>query len=619
MFSAPQRLIATACLSSVVVLAPVQVQFAVAQTQFTDIDTSWAQPFINTLAQKNIISGFPDGSFRPDQPVTRAQFAAIVRQAFNTSATRPSRPFTDVQSGYWAAPAIDHAYSTEFLSGYADGTFQPDQNIPKVQALVAIASGLKIQPVGSVDSTLLRYYDAAQIPNYAKPGVAAATQRNIAVNYPNVAAFNPNQQATRADIAAYIYQALVSQGRLAPIGSNFPAHQYIVQGGSLPATPTESGTGTLAVGTTLPVELEGAEPGANLVMTVGENVETTFVVAEDVVNPSQQVVIPKGSKIVGRFQPFEVDKTLGTQFTASKLVIGNTPYTLNASSIPIPARKKSSLSVADLTGSITTLAASAALDSAISGKVRVGALVPGIIQTGQTVGKQVLGKSDTSDEVILVEPDLMGLKLNADFEFLPGATTAYVDPSSTNLYQVDSGTKVNLAAQTDNAKYVMVPGETIAVELKTARSIYNQQNQVLVPEGSLVRGQIVPMTINGQEGAQFVANEIVVGTQTYPITAVSDGIAPSSLQSLSPTDFQGNVIASPEASQSLRGVSTSDQEETSTGGDFLGLRNLIGGGRSNQKVIVFNPTSLQMEFQAPLSLDNLNDLNNPNTQNTSNN
>jgi len=586
---------------STVMAVPACLSAAVAQSQFTDVNSNWAQPFIDTLAQKNIISGFPDASFRPDQPVTRAQFAAIVRQAFSSAAaSRPSRPFNDVQSGYWASPAIDYAYSTGFLSGYTDGSFQPDLAIPKVQALVAISSGLNIQPVGSTDSTLLRYYDAAQIPNYAKPGVAAATQRNIPVNYPKAAMLNPNQSATRADIAAFIYQSLVSQGRLAPIGANFPASQYIVQGGSLPATPSESGTGTLTVGAGIPVELSGAEPGANLVMTVGENVETTFIVAEDVVNTSQQVVIPEGSKIVGRFQPFEVNKTLGTQFTASKLMIGNTSYTLNASSVPIAARKKSSLSVADLTGSISTLAASAALDAAISGKVRVGSLVPGVIQTGQTIGKQIVGKSDTSNEVILVEPDQLALKLNADFEFLPGSTTALAGPS-TNLYQVDSGTTVDLAAQTDNARYVMLPGETVPIELQTARSIYNSQNQVLVPEGSLIKGQIVPMTINGQEGVQFVANEIVIGTQTYPITAASAGVSSSSLQSLSPTDFQGNVIASPEASQSLRDVSNAEEE--SSGSDFLGLGNLLGGSRSSQKVILFNPTSLQLEFRAPLSLN----------------
>ena len=237
---------------------------------------------------------------------------------------------------------------------------------------------------------------------------------------------------------------------------------------------------------------------------------------------------------------------------------------------------------------------------ACSTDVRDVAQVNHLIQT--TLDE--FGQIDTSDEVILVEPDLMGLKLNADFEFLPGSTTAFVDPNSANLYQVDSGTKVDLAAQTDNARYVMVPGETVPVELKTGRSIYNRQNEVLVPEGSLIRGQIVPMAVNGKEGAQFVANEIVIGTQTYPITAASAGISPSSLQSLSPADFQGNVIASPEASQSLRGVSSTGGEQQS--GGLLGLGSLIGGSGSGKKVILFNPTSVQMEFRAPLSLNNFN-------------
>ena len=612
MLSVPRRATVFAGLTSVVAIATLQSQPVVAQSQsqFSDINSSWARPFIETLAQKNIISGFPDGTFRPDQSVTRAEFAAIVQKAFTQTATQPSRSFQDVSSGFWAAPAVDYASSTGFLSGYTNGTFQPSQGIPKVQALVAIASGLNLQPEGSVDSALLRYYDASQIPNYARPGIAAATQRNIPVNYPDVGGLNPNQTATRADISAFIHQALVSQGKLAPIGTDFPAARYIVQGGSLAANSSaQTGTGTLPFGSQIPVVLEGAESGANLVMTVGENVESSFLVAEDVVNESQQVVIPKGSKITGRFQPFQVDKTTGTQFTASKLTVGNTPYTINATSVPIPARKKSSIDPSDLVGSVSTLAAGALVDQAITGEISPGALVPGAIQTGQELGKTVLGGgSKTSDKVILVEPDNLGLTLNAEFAFLPGATTAFVDPS-VNRYQVDTGTQVLLSSQSDNARYIMLPGETVPVELKTARPIYNDQNEVLVPEGSLVRGDVTPVVINGEQGAQFVAKDIVIGTQTYKVSAASGGLNPVSVKALNAADFQGNVIATSEASGVLRGVgSSSSSSSSSGGGSLLGIGNLLssGGSKSGKDVIVFNPAISQLTFAAPLDLEELN-------------
>lgn len=83
-------------------IAPVVAQ---AQTaNFADVPANyWARDYISALAELNIINGFPDGSFRPDEPVTRAQFAAILRQASLKSEIAPGEPFADVESSYWAA------------------------------------------------------------------------------------------------------------------------------------------------------------------------------------------------------------------------------------------------------------------------------------------------------------------------------------------------------------------------------------------------------------------------------------------------------------------------------------------------------------------------------------
>ncbi len=201
----------------------------------------WARPFIQVLAQNNVISGFPDGSFRPNQAVTRAEFAALIQKAFNNqNRVRQLSPggFSDVPAGYWAASAIQQAYETGFLAGYPGNVFLPNQQIPKVQAIVALTNGLGLS--GGDTSTLSTYYnDASAIPEYAAGSVAAATQGNLVVNYPDVKQLNPQQPLTRAEAAALLYQALARQGRLQPIASNLPASQYIVAG-----TPGGTQTGT---------------------------------------------------------------------------------------------------------------------------------------------------------------------------------------------------------------------------------------------------------------------------------------------------------------------------------------------------------------------------------------
>ncbi|MGB8700206.1 MAG: S-layer homology domain-containing protein, partial [Thermosynechococcaceae cyanobacterium] len=201
-----------------------------AQTaSLSDVDQNyWARPFIERLAKEEIIAGFPDGTFKPNQPVTRSQFAAIVRNAFNKGAVRNSRTFSDVAAKYWAASAIDKAYITGFLSGYPDGTFKPEQQIPKVQALVSLASGLQLDAPNDLNKTLEVFRDTSEIPDYARKGVGSATQKILVVNYPNVAFLNPNDVATRADIAAFVYQALVNQGKMSALPSTSKAVAYIV-------------------------------------------------------------------------------------------------------------------------------------------------------------------------------------------------------------------------------------------------------------------------------------------------------------------------------------------------------------------------------------------------------
>lgn len=187
---------------------------------FKDVTAdNWAKAYIEALASRNIIAGFPDGTFKPNEPVTRAQFAAIITKAFNPPAKKEAITFTDVQSNFWAFQVIQASARGGFISGYPDRTFKPQQQIQRVQVLVSLANGLGLTAANS--NAISFYSDAAKIPSYATSPVAAATVRGLVVNYPTVKQLNPTREATRAEVAAFVYQALLNANAVPAIPSPY--------------------------------------------------------------------------------------------------------------------------------------------------------------------------------------------------------------------------------------------------------------------------------------------------------------------------------------------------------------------------------------------------------------
>lgn len=99
---------------------------------FTDVPKGcWAANYIGYMQQFGIITGYSDGSFRPDAPVTRAEFAAIASRF--EKLTEGSKSFTDVPDTYWAARYINFAATRGWVTGYSDGTFKPENTITRAE------------------------------------------------------------------------------------------------------------------------------------------------------------------------------------------------------------------------------------------------------------------------------------------------------------------------------------------------------------------------------------------------------------------------------------------------------------------------------------------------------
>ncbi|MDY7012068.1 MAG: S-layer homology domain-containing protein [Cyanobacteriota bacterium] len=208
-------------------------------SNFPDVTNHWAKDFIQGLRSRNIVSGFPDGSFRPNKNMSRAEYAALLSGAFPLPAIRKyDEEFVDFSPYYWAAGAIKKAYESGFLSGFPQRRFRPLDPITRVQVLVSLVNGLKLDLALESDPKMPPlaeiYEDAATIPNYGREAIAIATQAGLVVNYPDLNNFSPNQAATRAEVSIFIYQALVFLGRIPVLNS-----EYLL---SLPLSLTHRGT-----------------------------------------------------------------------------------------------------------------------------------------------------------------------------------------------------------------------------------------------------------------------------------------------------------------------------------------------------------------------------------------
>lgn len=109
---------------------------------FSDIkESAWYYESVTAMSKAGIINGYTDGTFRPDNPITRAEFVTMIMQ--NKTLTEFDKiPFTDVKSDLWSAKYIYSAYKAKYIDGYEDNTFKPDNPITRAEAVKIINSVL---------------------------------------------------------------------------------------------------------------------------------------------------------------------------------------------------------------------------------------------------------------------------------------------------------------------------------------------------------------------------------------------------------------------------------------------------------------------------------------------
>ncbi len=180
--------------------------YAPAAPTFADVPPAyWAAGAIGSLAAAGAVQGFRDGTFRPDAPVTRAEFVKMLALTLHLPAVAPGEPFADVPTGAWYAPYVSAAVHAGIVRGTSPTTFGPDASLTREQMGVLLARALRLSA-----TVPLPFADAAQVDTWAVAGIGEAVAAGYLTGFPD-GTFRPLAGATRAQAAKVLAAVLAAR------------------------------------------------------------------------------------------------------------------------------------------------------------------------------------------------------------------------------------------------------------------------------------------------------------------------------------------------------------------------------------------------------------------------
>jgi len=185
--------------------APVEIK-PIETVSFNDIDGyEWAKDAIEALATKGIVNGKADGVFAPTDNITREEFAKILSLAYDLYDEDVKCDFADVGEDRWSYKYIAIMYENGIITGYPDGTFKPGSIVTREEMAVMLCRVLvKLSIITEEYETYSSYKDYGEISAFAQNSVRTLSNNNI-LSGDDKGCFNPKNGATRAEVCKMIY------------------------------------------------------------------------------------------------------------------------------------------------------------------------------------------------------------------------------------------------------------------------------------------------------------------------------------------------------------------------------------------------------------------------------
>ena len=313
-------------------LSVIAVAFSItAANAFPDVaDNYWAAPQIKELSEQGVIVGYPDGTFKPDDNVTRAEFASMAIKALGQQNTKVVQPvnFSDITTEYWAYDAIQKAIYFDLVSVPKEGDlFRPYDSVSRAESLSVAVNALTTEQISEQKAKEVLekvYIDTHAIPEWFLIPAGKAEILGMMVIMPSAdkAKVEAERPATRAEVAAILFK-MMEQAKLNPNAKLAEAMRKKTGDGFVIENATVQGSiGTIPAGSIVPVELtkyissQTSEPGD---LFAG-------VAAQNYVTKEKFILVNKGATLKGQL----IDVRPGRWFVRNGvLVLDNSLITTN--------------------------------------------------------------------------------------------------------------------------------------------------------------------------------------------------------------------------------------------------------------------------------------------------
>lgn len=169
----------------------------------SDIAGHWAESVITQWQSKGLIQGYEDGTFKPGNTITRAEFVTLMNNAKGFW-SEGSINFSDVKNGSWFYSAVARAVAAGYVKGYSDGSFKPNNTITRAEAAVMIANAARLS---ANEAGAYRFTDVGSIPAWARGSVGAVVAAGYMTGYPD-GSFDANASISRAEAVSSLNRML---------------------------------------------------------------------------------------------------------------------------------------------------------------------------------------------------------------------------------------------------------------------------------------------------------------------------------------------------------------------------------------------------------------------------
>lgn len=317
-------------LSNILLVAVMIISSTLASYAYSDLDeTHWAYKQIKQLSEQSVVIGYPDGTFKPDENVTRAEFASMAIKALGQENTTVAQPvkFNDIDEEFWAYNAIQKAIYFDLISNpETEGKFRPYDSVSRAEGVSIAVNALTTEQISEQKAKYVLskvYKDTNAIPSWFIVAAGKAEILGMVVCAPNnVGVMDAERPATRAEVTAILYN-MMEQAKLNPNAKLAEAMRkktgegYVIENAFV-----QGAVGTIPAGSIIPIKV-----GTVMGSQISKNGDCFIAkTPENLITKDKYILVYKGTDVKGQV----------CQATPGKLFVRNGILTLSTDTMVTP-------------------------------------------------------------------------------------------------------------------------------------------------------------------------------------------------------------------------------------------------------------------------------------------